>query len=84
MMMEMLALSMKCLPDTLPFVTHDKKGEIVLDMRVVTLRGKVSFWDHCVRGSVFIFFFLRDVVRIFCIFSFLFFLRYIVLVHEVL
>ena len=81
MMMEMLALSMKCLLDTLPFVTHDKKGEIVLDMRVVTLRGKVSFWDHCVRGNVI---FLRDVVKILCIFSFLFFLRYIFLVHEVL
>ena len=51
-------------------------------MRVVTLRGRVSFWDHCVRGSVLMFF--RDVVRILCIFSFLFFLRYIVLVHEVL
>ena len=38
-------------------------------MRVVTLRRKVSFWDHCVRGSVIIF--LRDVVRILCIFSFL-------------
>ena len=52
MMMEMLALPMRCLLDTLPFVTHDKKGEVVLDMRVVTLRGKVSFWNHCVKGSV--------------------------------
>ena len=26
------------------------------DMKVVTLRGRVSFWDHCVRGSVVIFF----------------------------
>ena len=43
-------------------------------MRVVTLRGRVSFWDQCVRGSVVIFFFLRDVVRILCIFSFLSFL----------
>ena len=51
-------------------------------MRVVTLRGRVSFWDHCVKGSVVIF--LRDVVRILCIFSFLFFLRYFILVHEVL
>ena len=25
-------------------------------MRVVTLRGKVSFWDYCVRGSVVIIF----------------------------
>ena len=41
-------------------------------MRVVTLRGRVSFWDHCVRGSVVIV--LRDVVRILCIFSFLSFL----------
>ena len=39
-------------------------------MRVVTLRGRVSFWDHFVRGSVVIIF-LRDVVRISCIFSFL-------------
>ena len=48
---------------------------VVLDMRVVTLRGRVSFFVlvHCVRGSVF-FFFLRDVVRILCIFSFLSFL----------
>ena len=38
-------------------------------MRVVTLKGRVSFWDHFVRGSVIIF--LRDVVRISCIFSFL-------------
>ena len=82
MMMEMLALPMRCLLDTLPFVTRDKKGRVVLDMRVVTLRERVSFWDHCVRGSVVIFF--RDVVRMLCIFSFLFFLRYIVLVHEVL
>ena len=52
MMIEMLALPMKCLLDTLPFVTRDKKGGVVLDMRVVTLRGRVSFWDHYVRGSV--------------------------------
>ena len=51
-------------------------------MKVVTLRGRVSFWGHCVRGSAV--FLLRDVVKILCIFSFLFFLRYIVLVHEVL
>ena len=57
MMMEMLALPMRCLLDTLPFVTRDKKGRVVLDMRVVTLRERVSFWDHCVRGSVIIFFF---------------------------
>ena len=52
MMMEMLALPMRCPLDTLPFVTSDKKGEVVLDIRVVTLRGRVSFWDHYVRGSV--------------------------------
>ena len=52
-------------------------------MRVVTLRGKVSFWGHFVKGSVVIIFF-RDVVRILCIFFFSFFIRYIVLVHEVL
>ena len=39
-------------------------------MRVVTLRGTVSFWDHFVRGSVVIIF-LRDVVRILCMFSFI-------------
>ena len=48
-----------------------KRG-VVLDMRVVTLKGRVSFWDHCVRGSVVIFF--RDVVRILCIFLFFSFL----------
>ena len=42
-LMEMLALSMRCLLDTLPFVTGDKKWGVVLDMRVVTLRGRVSF-----------------------------------------
>ena len=81
MMMEMLALPMRCLLDTLPFVTRDKKGGVVLDMRVVTLRGRVSFWDHFVRGSVII---LRDVVRISCIFSFLSVLDTLILVHEVL
>ena len=47
-------------------------GGVVLDMRVVTLRGRVSFWDHYVRGSVecWYFFLLRDVVRILCIVSF--------------
>ena len=54
---EMLALPMRYLLDTLPFVTRDKKGGVVLDMRVVTLRGRVSFWDLCVRVSVVIFFF---------------------------
>ena len=41
-------------------------------MKVVTLRGRVSFRDHCVRGNVVIFF--RDVVRVLRIFSFLSFL----------
>ena len=55
-------------------------------MRVVTLRGRVSFWDHYVRGSVecWYFFLLRDVVRILFIFSFLSFLNTLILVHEVL
>ena len=56
MMMEMLALPMRCLLDTVPFVTRDKKGGVVLDMRVVTLRGRVSFGDHFVRGGVVILF----------------------------
>ena len=75
MMMEMLALPMRCLLDTLPFVTRDQKRGLVLDMRVVTLRGRVSFWDHCVRGSVVIFFrgCSEDVVYLF----FSFFIRYI-------
>ena len=50
-------------------------------MRVVTLKGRVSFWDHFVRGSVVIFFFFRDVVRIFLYLFFSFIYRYIVLVH---
>ena len=41
-------------------------------MKVITLRGRVSFWI-IVLGGVW-FFFLRDVVRILCIFSFLSFL----------
>ena len=81
MMMEMLALPMRCLLDALSFVTRDKKGEVVLDMKAVTLRGRVSFWDHFVRRSVII---LRDIVRISCIFSFLSVLDTLILVHEVL
>ena len=50
-------------------------------MRVVTLMGRVSFWDHFVGGSVII---LRDVVRISCIFSFLSVLDTLILVHEIL
>ena len=50
-------------------------------MRVVTLRGKVSFWDHCVKGSVDFFEGCsEDIMYHF----FSFFLRYIVVVHEVL
>ena len=75
MMMEILALPMRCLLDTLPFVTRDKKGGVVLDMRVFTLRGRVSFGIIVLGGVLFFFsFLLRDVVRILCIFSFLSFL----------
>ena len=52
-------------------------------MRIVTLRGRVSFWDHFVRGSVGIIFFKgcnEDIMYLFHFFLF----RYIVLVHEVL
>ena len=52
MMMEMLALPMRCLLDTILDI------RVVLDMRVVILRGSVVFL-------------LRDVVRMICIFSFL-------------
>ena len=84
-MMEMLALPMRCLLDTVPFVTRDKKGGVVLDMRVVTLRGRVSFGDHFVRGGVVIYFYFfegcsEDIMYLF----FSFFIRYIVLAHEVL
>ena len=68
--MEMLALPMRCLFDTLPFVTCDKKGGVVLDMRVVTLRGRVCFWTIVLGGVLFLF--LRDVVRILFIFFFSF------------
>ena len=52
-------------------------------MRVVTLKGKVRFWDHFVRESVVSFLFegcSEDIMYLF----FSFFVRYIVLVHEVL
>ena len=70
------ALPMRCLLDTLPFVTRDKKREVVLDMRVVTLRGRVSFWDHYVSGSVVIFFLFEGCSEdiIYLSFSFLSFL----------
>ena len=42
-------------------------------MRVITLRGRVNVWI-IVLGRVLLFFLLRDVVRILCIFSFLSFL----------
>ena len=80
-LMEMLALPMRCLLDTLPFVTHDKNG-VVLDMRVVTLRGRVSFLMYVLGGVLFFSFegCSEDIIYLF----FSFFLRYIVLVHEVL
>ena len=34
-----------------------QKGGVVLDMRVITFRGRVSFWDYFVRGSVVTIFF---------------------------
>ena len=46
-------------------------------MRVVILRGKVSIEDFLLGGECT----LRDVVRIWCIFFFSFYLRYIFLVH---
>ena len=55
MLIEMLALLMRCLLDTLPFITRDKKGGVVLDMKVVTLRGRVSFWIIMLGGVFFLF-----------------------------
>ena len=55
LLMEMLALPMRCLLNTLPFVTRDKKKGIVLDMRIVTLRGRVSFWVIMLGGVLFFF-----------------------------
>ena len=56
-----------------------RKGGVILDMRVVTLRGRVSFWI-IVLGEVLLFFLFEgcseDIM-------YLFFLRYIVLVHKV-
>ena len=66
MMMEMLALSMRCLLDTLTLYHSRQKGKVVLDMRVVILRERVSI-GHFVRGNVD---FLRDVMKITCIFFF--------------
>ena len=54
---------------------------IVLDMRVVTLRGRVSFWIIVLGGVLFLFEECsEDIMYLF----FSFFLRYIALVHEVL
>ena len=72
MMMEMLALLMKCLLDTFTLCHSWQKGEVVLDMRVVILRGAVSIGNF-VRGGVD----MRDVVRITCIFSSFLYFRYI-------
>ena len=81
MLIEMLALPMRCLLDTLPFVTRDKKMGVVLDMRVVTLKGRVSFWIIVLGGVLFLF---KGCSKNFMYLFFSFFLRYIVLVHEVL
>ena len=55
-----LALSMRCLLDTLILCYSWQKWGVVLDMRVVTLRGRVSIGHFCLGGC----WFLRDVVRI--------------------
>ena len=70
MMMEMLALPMRCLLETLTLCHSWQKGRVVLDMRVVILKGSVVFIEGCSKDALYLFF------------SFLF--RYIVLVHEVL
>ena len=79
-MIGMLALPMRCLLDTLTLCHSCQKGELVLDMRVVILRGRVSI-GHFVRGNVVIIEGCsEDAMNLF----FSFFFRYIVLVHEVL
>ena len=55
-----LALSMRCLLDTLILCYSWQKWGVVLDMRVVILRGRVSIGHFCLGGC----WFLRDVVRI--------------------
>ena len=50
MMMEMLTQPMRCLLDTLTLCHSRQKGGVVLDMRVVILRERVSI-GHFVRGS---------------------------------
>ena len=65
----------------LPFVTRDKNGKVVLDIRVASFRGRVSFWIILLGGVLFLFERCsEDIMYLF--FSFL--LRYIILVHEVL
>ena len=55
----------------LPFVIRDKKRGVVLGIRVVMyIGGELVIRDIFVSRSVF---FLKDVVRIFCIFSVLYF-----------
>ena len=46
-LMEMLALSMRCLLDTLTLYHSSQKGGVVLDMRVVILRRRVSIGPFC-------------------------------------
>ena len=58
-----------------------QNGGVVLDMKVVTLRGRVSFWI-IVLGEVLFLFEGCSEDAIYLFFSFFF--RYIVLVHEVL
>ena len=55
-----------------------KKGEVILDMRVVIFRGRVSIRDFLLGGVLI----LRDVVRILCIFFFSFYFRYIYLLYK--
>ena len=54
MMMEMLALPMRCLLNTLTLCHPWQKGGVVLDMRVVILRRRVRIW-HFFKGSADIF-----------------------------
>ena len=58
-------------------------GGVVLDMRVVTLKGRVSFWV-IVLGGVLLSFSFEGCSEYIMYLFFSFLLRYIVLVHEVL
>ena len=60
-----------------------QKEEVVLDMRVVTLRGRVNFWI-IVLGRVLLFFSFEGCSEDIMYLFFSLFIRYIVLVHEVL